>query len=315
MSNLSKSVIGTSLLLASAAAATMACFSPSAQAEEGGVIPYLAGVTLGIPTAAAPPPGLYGSDTGYYKPQTIYNGSGKPVPITVSLFDQSLALVWVPGNHVLGATYVADIVQPITYDSVTAFGTTHRQFGLFNTIVSPINLSWMINHHLFIAAGLNLYLKDGTYARNAPINNGFNYWTVEPTAAVSYLNHSGLDLTVHGAYDINTTNHASASSPNGVYHSGQVLSLDLTATQEFGKFTLGAVGYIVDQTTNDTAAGAVVPASPFNSRGNRTEQVAFGPLIGYNLGGPSVTFYMTHDFRHINNIGGNTFWLRLQTRF
>lgn len=310
-----RTVTRTALLFGGATIVAAACWSSNAYATEGGVVPYLAGVTLGIPTAAAPPPGLYGSDTGYYKPQTVYNGNGKALPITVSLYDQSLGLFWVPGNHILGATYVADIVQPITYDSVTAFGSTHRQFGLFNTIVSPINLSWMINHHLFVATGLNFYLKDGTYSRTAPVNNGFNYWTIEPTAAISYLNRSGLDLTVHAAYDINTTNHASASSPNGVYHSGQVLSLDLTATQEFGKFTLGAVGYIVDQTTNDTADGAVVPASPFNGRGNRAEQIAFGPLIGYNLGGPSVTFYMTHDFRHLNTIGGNIFWLRLQTRF
>ncbi len=309
-----KSMIGRALVGAAMMAALMGSVH-NGYAEEGGMIPYLAGVTDGIPTAAAPPPGLYGSDTGYFKPQTVYNGSGKPVPIHVSLYDQSLGLFWVPGNHILGASYVADIVQPITYDSVTAFGTTHRQFGLFNTIVSPINLSWMITHHLFVAAGFNIYLKDGTYARNAPVNSGFNYWTFEPTAAVSYLTRSGLDLTVHAAYDINTTNHSSASSPNGVYHSGQVLSVDLTGTQQFGKFTVGAVGYIVDQTTNDIVAGAVAPASPFNSRGNRTEQIAFGPLIGYNLGGPSVTFYMTHDFRHINNIGGNTFWLRLQTRF
>ncbi len=309
-----KSVIRAGLLLSGAAMA-VTLFNTKAYAEEGGMIPYLAGVTVGIPTAAAPPPGLYGSDTGYYKPETVYNGSGKATPFTVSLYDQSLGLFWVPGNHILGATYVADIVQPITYDSTTGFGTTHSHFGLFNTIVSPINLSWMVTHHLFVSTGMNIYLNDGTYRRTAPVNNGFNYWTFEPTAAVSYLTRSGLDLTIHGAYDINTANHDSASSPNGVYQSGQVLSLDLTATQQIGHVTFGAVGYIVEQTTNDTAAGAVVPASPFNSRGNRTEQIAFGPLIGYNFGGPAITFYMTHDFRHINNLGGNTFWLRLFTRF
>ena len=285
-----------------------------AHAEENGIVPYLAGVEIGIPTGAAPPPGVYVADTMYLRPQTVYNGQGKAIPVKIGLYGNSLSAVWVPGVHLLGGDYLAFVKQPIDNNVVSAFGHHSSGFGIFNTIVSPVNISWMINYHLFAAAGMTFYLKDGTYSRNAAVEIGNNFYTFEPSASVSYFNH-GLILNALALYDIDTANTDSPNAASGTYQSGNVLSVDLTATQAFGNWNAGLGGYAVQQTTDDTADGAVVPATPYQSRGDRIGQFALGPLLGYNLRGYSVTGYDTYDIRHVNTAGGNTVWLRLAARF
>ncbi len=168
----------------------------SAYAEEG-PIPYLAGVNLGLPIAAGPPPGWYGSTTVYIKPMTLYNGSGKSTPIDAGLNGASLSLLYSPDVQILGGNYFAFVRQPVLFNSQTSdfFGhsNTDRESGIFNTIVSPFNVSWMlVPGELFVSADMVVYLKDSTYSRTASLNIGNNFWTFEPSAAVTYTNRHKL---------------------------------------------------------------------------------------------------------------------------
>jgi hypothetical protein len=300
-------------VLALVSCAALALCGP-AHAEEGGIVPYFAGVEIGVPTGAAPPPGVYLSDTMYTRQEPLYNGAGNRVPIKINLYGNSLSAVWVPGWQVLGGTYLAFIKQPISNNVVSAFGHHSNGFGMFNTIISPFNLSWMVAPGLFVAGGTTFYLKDATYARNAAVEMGNNYYTFEPSVSVSYLG-GGLNLTALANYDINSENTNSPNAANGHYQSGQVLTIDLTATKRFGAWSAGLGGYVVQQTTNDTANGAVVPATPYESRGDKIGQIALGPVLGYQFGRYSLTAYDTYDVRHVNTAGGNMVWLRLSGAF
>jgi hypothetical protein len=277
-------------------------------AEENGLVPYMAGVNIGIPAGAAPPPGFTLSDTTYYRPMRVMNGSGSPTPINVSLLGTSLSAVWVPGWQVAGGNYFAFVKQPFVWTTVEAPGSTERGSGNFNTIVSPGIVSWMVAPDLFVATGLTFYLKDGTYSKTAPVEVGNNFWTFEPSAAISYLGY-GLNLTALAIYDIDTENTATN------YQSGQVLSIDLTATKRFGAWAFGAGGYVAQQVTNDKVNGMVVPATPLNSAGNRVNAIAIGPTAGYDFGPVELFAYLTQDVQLKNTAGGTSFWLRLTARF
>jgi hypothetical protein len=302
-----------------------AALGASARAEEGPVA-YLAGVNLGIPVAAAPPPGVYGSATNYYKPMTVYNGSGDKTPIKAGVNGTTLSVLYSPGVRLLGGDYFAFLRQPVLFNSQTTdfFGhsSTVRQNGIFNTIVSPINISWMlVPGQVFVAAGLVVYLKDATYSHGAALNIGNNFYTFEPSLAVAYF-HKGWQLSALGLVDVNTADNSStnALAVNGNYQSGAVFSLEANAIYNFGPYAAGVVGYTQQQFTDDTAGGHVVPAvtiGPYaiSSAGNRVSETAIGPALGYNFGPVQLTAYYTRDFQHQNTIGGDSFWLRLSTRF
>jgi len=280
----------------------------SARAEENGIVPYLSGVMIGVPAGAAPPPGLYLSDNTYDRPMKVVNGSGASMPVKIDLVGTSLSAVWSPGVQLLGGNYYAFIKQPFGWNTTTAFGHASSNSGNFNTIISPLNISWQVAPGLFVAAGLTGYLDDATYSATAPVKMGNNFWTVEPSLAVSYL-ANGLNLSALAAYDINTKNTATN------YQSGQTLSVDLTATKRFGAWTAGVGGYIVQQVTSDKINGITYPATPFNSAGNKLSQIALGPVVGYDFGRVQVTGYLTQDVQLKNAAGGTSFWLRLSTRF
>jgi len=183
-------------------------------------------------------------------------------------------------------------------------------------------VSWMlIPGELFVSADMVFYLKDSTYSRTASLNIGNNFWTFEPSAAVTYM-HNGFQLTALALYDINTAdnNSPNALAVNGNYQSGDIFSLEVTALQKFDEWSVGVVGYDQTQTTDDTAGGHAVPAlaiGPYlvSSNGNRASEVAVGPLVGYDFGVVNLTAYYTRDVYHENTIGGNSFWLRLSKRF
>ncbi len=325
MTRFLKGLTGLSCRAALLGGVCAAAMGAGAQAEEGPVA-YLAGVNLAIPVAAAPPPGFYGSATNFVKPMTIYNGSGDKTPIKTGINGTSLSLVYSPGVRLLGGNYFAFIRQPVLFNSQTTdfFGhsSTVRQNGIFNTIVSPINISWMlVPGQVFVAAGMVVYLKDATYSHTAALNIGNNFYTFEPSVAFAYF-HKGLQLSALALVDVNTADNSSTSplAVNGNYQSGAVFNLEANAIYNFGPYSAGLVGYTQQQFTDDTAGGHVVPAvniGPYaiSSAGNKVAETAIGPELGYNFGRVAVTAYYTRDIQHQNTIGGDSFWLRLSTRF
>ncbi|MFT3732133.1 MAG: transporter [Hyphomicrobium sp.] len=268
-----------------------------------GVTPLLGGVTIGVPAGAAPPPGLYSSTTLFYLQGDLKNGSGQKTPLKLNEIEVSETLLLSTSLEMFGGQLYGYIVQPYKGVTKEIGGTKDWQSGAFNTIVSPVNLSWNLGGGYFFSAGAAFYLPNGTYSpTGTKAANG--YFTFEPTAAITYLK-DGYHFTANAVLDINSEN----SDTN--YKSGNDFGIDFTATKAFGNWSLGAGGYVVQQFENDKVNGQVVPASSFNGRGNKWSEIGIGPYASYNFGDFQVSAWATFDVLAKNTISSNIGWVRL----
>ena len=287
-----------------------ACIAaPAAANAEEGLIPYLPGVTTGIPVAALPPPGLYGTNNDYVVFGKVMDNNGNILPITVDNYSESLTAVWSSPYHILGAQYGAGIIQisaSHNVDAREAGGGDTSSFGLFNTILQPLNLSWEINPHLFVATAHSVYIKDGEFHASSGVRDqtsyANNFWTYEPSVAISYLDR-GWDLTANVLYDFNTLDHKTD------YLSGSTFYTDLTATKKIGHLETGLVGAVVQQTTDDYHGGVVV------GDGNRAAHLMLGPLLSYKFQRFSLTARYFADVRSRNDVNLSIAYLTVNFAF
>ena len=282
-------------MLAVASAAVVACSRPALAAEN--MSAYLPGATTGVPVGALPPPGFYASDDVYYAwGNSLRNGSGGGVPLKVQNFVNAPMLLWVSDWHLLGAQYGMNVMQLYAEHDVdkTAIGgkSTHSA-GIFNTIVSPVILSWNLGHGLFTSAGLAAYMPDGhhEYTDGAAAQTSYanDYWTAEPNFAISYLKN-GWDFTLNNVFDFNRTD------PTTDYHSGTAYYLDATAAKTIGRWTVGLIGNYSRQFTDDYQYGEVV------GDGNRFEHVLLGPLLSYDFGRAKVSLRYLQNIKTRNDV-------------
>lgn len=256
--------------------------SSVAQAAEGPT-PLVPGVTTGVPVGALPPPGWYFSYTFYPIVGDVVDGQGHTLPVRVANYTNGFMFVWSSPYHFLGAQYGAmiDIVAASHGTDVRVpGGEATRRFGLFNTIVEPVILSWKVAPSLFVSTALTMYLDDGDYrtVNGARSQDSYanNFTTYEPSFAVSYL-ANGWNLTANLAYDFNTRNGATG------YRTGHIGYLDLTAAKTIGNLTLGVLGNVTRQLQDDTLNGAVV------GDGNRAKHDMLGVMLSYRFGSVTLT--------------------------
>jgi hypothetical protein len=284
--------------------------------EPGTVDPHLPGITEGIPVAALPPPGIYFSNDLAYIDASFQDGSGKPLAtpaggINVVAWVNVPLLLWSSPWHILGAQYGAFIAQPLVNLQVHSFisGNNFRT-GLYNTIINPAILSWRVAPHLFLGANMPIYFRDGSWSENAAINIANPTWTFGPSAAVSYLDGNFM-ATANLEFDVQTENKDFA--PGLRYQSGNIMTVDYTVQQSFGKWTAGIVGFWIYQVEDDKLNGSTTPANFAglgNSAGNRFEAFSIGPLVGYNFGPVAINFRYTRDVYAKNGPQGDIFWFR-----
>ena len=297
--------MSTKLTKVAAAAGALAftAFAGEAWAIEGNT-PYLAGVSIGIPIGALPPPGFYASDDNVIISGGLRNNNGDPANfgggrgINANAYLNIPSVLWVPTWQPLGfmnATIAFDVVEPYIQQSFneTAVGilpTTAAAF--FNTIIGA-NVSW--NYHpFFFKVGLGFYLPDGDW-QNKVANNT---WTFEPDFAVTWLNN-GWNLTAHAVFDFQTVDDkGSFVGLPAKYQSGDLFFLDLTAGKSFGKWTFGGGANYSQQLNNDhisntlacaafgiAASSCDTPAlAGIQGQGNQHMRVLIGPYMGYNFG-------------------------------
>lgn len=253
------------------------------------VTPYLPGNSIGNPAGAAPPPGLYGVNSIDFLSGPIVDNNGNNIPgVKVQSAIDTPILIWVPNFKLLGASYNVALLQPFSQQSVQVGesspggASTFNQYGMFNTIIVPANLSWNVAPGVFVSAGLGIYLPDGTYADHTKTINGVvgrvitgtsianNTWDFEPDVAISYL-ANGWNLTGKALFDIQTENDSTH------YQSGTVFFFDWTAAHKFGKWEAGIGGEVAQQINNDTGFGAP-------SDGHQYALVLVGPVASYDFG-------------------------------
>lgn len=284
--------------------------------------PMIPGGSTGVAAGALPPKGLYFGtgltlETGKLRDDsgsTARTPGGATVKITN--FDVVASLLWVPGWKMLGATYGASIKQPYQWQSTDLGGASNNGIptsskGLFNTIVTPITLSWDLGNGFFLASGLTVYVKNGHFLHHYSAEEGRevvstssyanNFWTFEPNFAVSYLK-DGWNFTLNSAVDINTKNKTTN------YKSGSVYYLDATATKTSGAWTYGAIGNFTKQFKSDKIGGAVVEEVPgLYARGKKIQWALIGPMLSYDFGKAALTARYLYNV-HTRNDADHSFF-------
>jgi hypothetical protein len=264
--------------------------------------------SLGLPLGAAPPPGLYSGAEFLIVPDTGNHNLGNQGNARLGVAFTAVPLVWSTGWNVFGASYSVAVAQAFyTVFAVPPGGglavnlgaagsaTNSSTFAVVaNTAFTPIGLSWNLHNGFFVSAGFNFAGPDGTAQIGSP---NPDYWTFEPTLAISYIDKNWV-LSANMFYDINTASQNrslgeglfSPAAANG-YLSGEIFYADLTALYKFGKWELGPVAAIAEQTTADrpgngvTCAQLAVIQNAFGEGGcGNVRAISVGGLVGYDFG-------------------------------
>jgi hypothetical protein len=297
-------------------------------AEPGDFGQYVRGVTIGVPTGAAPPPGLYFENTTLWAPSA--SGKGQLAGFNVDAIVDVPLIYWSTGWNFLGANVSAALAQTFFELGVRSSTAPGPPFGgatlypaVHNTYISPLILSWNVGSGWFASAGFAFFAPDGSSYNNSP---NPDYWTFEPSGSISYLG-DGWDLTAHAVYEFNTSSagHTGAFAgtplaPFGVgYQSGDQFFLDLTATKKIGKWEIGPVAYFKWQTTDDKPGGGascatIAAASASQLTCGRQDHHALGGLVGYDFGPVALKVFVTDSVFTRDDFQGVNIWTKLSFR-
>jgi hypothetical protein len=226
-----KRLARTTLYGSIAAGALFMASGQSFAAEPGDFQSYLAGLSIGIPLGAAPPPGLYGFVENFVAPGA--NGTGQNSAAnnafggrgaTASAAGVLPGLVIVPGWNVFGGSAVFGVIQPFysvqVWDTnclpTTCNGTTPVSLSLPPGLGAPQNDAGMFEnmHNTVFTSALSWNWKNGWFtslgfAFNGPDGTKYNgtnnqdYWTFSPNVNFAYIDKT-WKLAANFDYDIHT---------------------------------------------------------------------------------------------------------------
>ncbi|MFD1626850.1 SphA family protein [Azospirillum griseum] len=284
-----------------------------AQAREPGIAPMIPpGLTMGLPIAVNPPPGVYLTNRTAFYSAKLYDNNGHYNGQKADILSNSVQLTWIPGVELLGGTYKAfvmapyvDIHQKRTTTAVGRLGSWHTS-GFGNPKIQPLDLAWNLGDGFNVSAGVGVYLPIGNWSAGSAINLGGKFWTVEPSVGVTYLK-DGWNASLQILYDTNTRN------PDNHYRSGDQVFANATVTKTIDEWTIGPVGYYQKQVTADSNTGgrATFGGAIFKE----PEQLALGGLVGRQIGPVRFTGMVTSEVMARNTYGGTKFWLNANYKF
>jgi hypothetical protein len=297
-------------------------------AEPGNFGQYVRGVTIGVPTGAAPPPGLYFENTTLWAPSAA--GQGQLAGFKIDAIVDVPVIYWSTGWNFLGASVSAALAQTVFELGVRSSAASGPPFGgatlypaVHNTYISPLILSWNVGSGWFASAGIAFFAPDGSSYNNTP---NPDYWTFEPSASISYLG-DGWDLTAHAVYEFNSSSAGHTGAFAGTpfaslgvgYQSGDQFFLDLTATKKIGKWEIGPVAYLKWQTTDDRPGAGVscagmAAATLSQLTCGRQDHHALGGLIGYDFGPVALKVFVTDSVFTQDDFRGLNVWTKLSFR-
>ena len=279
--------------------------------------PHMRALNEGLAAGALPPPGVYFIDSSYFTPS--YHGYGNMFGapsgkqnrnFKLFSFVEAPVLLWVPGCKFLGGDYAMAIAQPFDYTNLRVqispgVYSSGAQWGMYNTILVPYQLSWRLPCDFHIMTGLGIALNDptsspataGTLGPGSFAPSGVGTYTFDPTLGISWL-HAGWNLSVDFHYAFQTKDSGTD------YQSGQQIGVDYTATYTWRKWTFGVGVAEINQTTTDSQYGINIPDSKANVW-------AAGPIFGYNFGPCSLQFIYNFPIYTNNDVGGAVFFTRL----
>jgi hypothetical protein len=293
-------------LIALTALAGMAAMVPVAQATEFGGSTYPAAENFLV--GAAPPPGFYvlGYGTAYSSTKNSDNGGNANAFTPNFKLDVKAAVgrfVWSTDKQVMGGNLLVHTIIPVVDLTLGIGGQSQNKTG-----VGDITLgSGVAFHHsqdLHSVVALDVVAPTGDYKSTDLANIGRHYWSVQPTYMMSYIQPTGFNGDFKLTFSFNKENSATK------YKSGTEAFLDYSVGYGLGNgWTVGVGGYVTQQLTDDSGAGATIGA-------NKKSGYAIGPSIRYMT--PShwfITAKLQQEQNMRNTAEGTQLWIKAAIPF
>jgi hypothetical protein len=283
--------------------AALSAALPVVQATEGGGSSYPMGAENYM-TGAMPPPGIYGQVFAEsYRADRLLDNRGKQAIDDFHLSADVIAprLIWVTEQKLLSGALAFHMNVPLIDLRVDVADEHQRKTGVGDIIFGPA-LGYHYSDKFHAIYAFDVFAPTGKYDRDDLANLGRNYWAIEPIAAFTYVDPSGLNGDLKVMYDFNARN------PATDYRSGQELNADYSFGWGLGNgWVVGVGGYVYHQTTNDNQDG-----QELEDRKGRA--VAVGPSIKYaNQAGWFVTAKWQKENDVRNRPEGEAFWIKFTT--
>jgi len=297
---------------------------PAARAEEGASGHYTPGSYASFIDAFPGKPGVALANYFLYYPASA--GTKLPIGGMISagldakVIADSIVVVDQTPLALLGGNYALGAVLPAAWLNLTgtivAGGTTRSDVqtssGIADPLLYPFILGWTdLGGDLKYDFRLGIYAPIGKYQVGAIANLGKNYWTFEPTFAISHISIKiGLEASAFVALDFNTKNTATD------YQTGHQFHIDATLAEHVpllgGFIGAGASGFFYKQFTADSGSGAVLGAFEGRTAG-------VGPVVSYAV--KSTGFQGALELKWLpelsvmNRLKGDYFWVKFGAVF
>ncbi len=179
--------------------------------------------------------------------------------------------------------------------------------ALNDIVLSPFIVGWHSgNFHWNFAT--SVWLPAGDYDKNRTPNTGKNYRSLSPQFGATYFDpKSGWEVSAAGIYVVNSENTATH------YRSGDIAQFDFAAGKMLSpQFKLGVVGYLAQQVTADSGAGAIL-----GDRKLRVAGIGPGATFTFSLNDVAMTLVAKYyrEFDAQNTTQGDAGTLSVRGKF
>jgi hypothetical protein len=232
------------------------------------------------------------STVGLSNDSIYYHGSNNHLNANATTYTNSSAFLYqfpgfipiLPGN----AQYSIAFAVPYTWLMVHAPLMISRKKtilakdtdnGFGDVAMFPFMLGWTkvgaecvgnedaphLNYVLKYQTQFGIYAPTGTFDNKNVANVGRNFWTFEPSAALSFFRYSSgkprvaLEFTTFAGFDFNTKNSATHYQSGDQFHLDGTLAVHVENKKGDRAFGAGVSGFFYQQITRDSLGGVSVP--------------------------------------------------------
>jgi hypothetical protein len=265
----------------------------------GGTENFMAGVV--------PPPSFYAlAYVTHFRADKSRDNNGNivsPSNFRISATAISPRFVWSTPQQVLGGNLVMQAIVPLVNLSVRAGPASDSYTGIGDVVLG----SAIAFHHsksLHSVWGFDLVAPTGEYDVNALGNIGRNYWSFQPTMAVSTIDPAGFNG------DIKLTMLINSKNKDTDYRSGNEVYVDYSLGWGLApSWVVGVGGYVYQQISDDKRAGVTVA-------NNKGRAFAIGPSVKYeHPKGWWITAKLQSQSNVRNRAEGSSLWLKTVVPF
>lgn len=212
---------------------------------------YVNGVE-GIKASSVPGSGLYfRSYNLLYQAEDLVdsNGDSLDVGFDLSVSASANRLIWVTDYQLAGGNYFADVVIPLVRIDLqlSSLSVDGKESKVGDIYLEPFGLAWH-GSRWEAAAAIGVYLDNGDYSADNPVNIGAGYRSYMFTLGTTqyFLDQNKLSLSVLARYETHQQQNETKIEHGDDVHFEYGLGYSLSPT-----FDIGLAGYYETQVSND----------------------------------------------------------------